>query len=573
MRMRRSGRVATWLGGALVALPLIAGDARAVEFLRADANSDGEVTISDAFFTTSYLFRGSQAPECGDAADTNGDGTVNISDVVGVLNYVVTGQSAPAAPFPEPGEGTGPGVTHPPCASYGNGEPLVDPAAELSISQVDVEGGASRNATIVLAVSSSDAIGGFYTEIVDEAGVIDSVNQESQPVSGPGEDPFFLGTRFEGGVITVGFMTSLLAQSVLPAGEDLDVVRVDVCLKAGTEAGEYPLTLRAGELIAGGAAPGRAISPALGTGTIVVDAAVPADAECTVQAQPEPPRVDPPDQPPPAGPPPLPPGVELVGEIRLGSATARPGEEVELPFIVRSNGAIQGFSFSLDFDEEVLQATAVEESFIDPASPAVPFWVSAINNSNETPGNNGVDEGYVIGAAVPDLLGLYNYLPADTDNTPVVLSFAVNPNATAGSTTLSFVDGGKADPTTPGTHNILTAYRMAVEPTDIDGAVLIDGILNILPDVSAFFLRGDANGDRELNITDPRFTLNYLFQGGSPPPCMDAADANDDGRLNVTDPITTLHVLFGGQSALPAPFDEPGVDPTDDDLGCSKGIE
>jgi hypothetical protein len=81
------------------------------------------------------------------------------------------------------------------------------------------------------------------------------------------------------------------------------------------------------------------------------------------------------------------------------------------------------------------------------------------------------------------------------------------------------------------------------------------------------FIRGDANLDGVLNITDPVRTLNGLFAGQGIP-CEDASDANDDGRVNITDPVATLGHLFQGASAPPAPFPDPGPDPTPDDLTC-----
>ena len=155
----------------------------------------------------------------------------------------------------------------------------------------------------------------------------------------------------------------------------------------------------------------------------------------------------------------------------------------------------------------------------------------------------------------------------------VMLHFAVNPDTTAQSTTLRFLAGGKAEPDAPGVENNITAYGLGVEPETLESTVTIDGILNILPDVSAFFIRGDANGDRNVNITDPTFILNYLFKSTDSPPCLDAADANDDGNINLTDPISILQVLFRGQSELPEPFDAPGADPTEDALECREGIQ
>jgi hypothetical protein len=100
-------------------------------------------------------------------------------------------------------------------------------------------------------------------------------------------------------------------------------------------------------------------------------------------------------------------------------------------------------------------------------------------------------------------------------------------------------------------------------------------------DVSAFFdlperhdasfIRGDSNDDQHLDISDAVYSLIYLYRGGEPPYCMDAADANDDGRLDLSDPIATLGSVFLGQAALPAPYGARGFDRTVDDYGCDGG--
>ncbi len=82
------------------------------------------------------------------------------------------------------------------------------------------------------------------------------------------------------------------------------------------------------------------------------------------------------------------------------------------------------------------------------------------------------------------------------------------------------------------------------------------------------FIRGDANGDGEVDFTDVMTSLDYLFRRGPTPACMDAADANDDGGLNLTDPVVTILFLFAGGAPLPPPTGSPGADPTPDDLGC-----
>jgi hypothetical protein len=84
----------------------------------------------------------------------------------------------------------------------------------------------------------------------------------------------------------------------------------------------------------------------------------------------------------------------------------------------------------------------------------------------------------------------------------------------------------------------------------------------------ARFLRGDANGDGKLDLTDPIRIIGRLFLGGGGLGCDDAADANDDGRLDLTDPVALLGRLFMGAGPQPDPGGSCGPDPTPDPLAC-----
>lgn len=84
------------------------------------------------------------------------------------------------------------------------------------------------------------------------------------------------------------------------------------------------------------------------------------------------------------------------------------------------------------------------------------------------------------------------------------------------------------------------------------------------------FERGDANGDGALDISDPVFSLGYLFTGGSGD-CLDAIDANDDGGVDISDPVYSLNFLFSFGPALPFPQGACGGDPTPDPLDCQDG--
>ena len=53
---------------------------------------------------------------------------------------------------------------------------------------------------------------------------------------------------------------------------------------------------------------------------------------------------------------------------------------------------------------------------------------------------------------------------------------------------------------------------------------------------------------------------------------MDAADVNDDSQVDVSDAVFLTSYLFREGTLPPSPFPDPGVDPTDDELGCENSI-
>lgn len=87
------------------------------------------------------------------------------------------------------------------------------------------------------------------------------------------------------------------------------------------------------------------------------------------------------------------------------------------------------------------------------------------------------------------------------------------------------------------------------------------------PPFPKFFLRGDADGNEKLDITDAIKILNFLFLGGAAPPCMDAADFNDSGRVDISQAVSLLNYLYQGGSQPSVPFPRKGMDPSPDTLG------
>jgi hypothetical protein len=81
------------------------------------------------------------------------------------------------------------------------------------------------------------------------------------------------------------------------------------------------------------------------------------------------------------------------------------------------------------------------------------------------------------------------------------------------------------------------------------------------------FLRGDADANCAVEITDALVVLHHLFLGRADLDCPDAADGDDSGQVEITDAIFILNYLFLGAGELPAPGPSvSGDDPTSDDL-------
>ncbi len=77
------------------------------------------------------------------------------------------------------------------------------------------------------------------------------------------------------------------------------------------------------------------------------------------------------------------------------------------------------------------------------------------------------------------------------------------------------------------------------------------------------FIRGDANNDQSVDISDVIFILHFLFDNTQPPPVHEMSlDGNDDGTIDIADGVYLLSYLFNNGSEPHAPFPEPGIDLT-----------
>jgi hypothetical protein len=92
------------------------------------------------------------------------------------------------------------------------------------------------------------------------------------------------------------------------------------------------------------------------------------------------------------------------------------------------------------------------------------------------------------------------------------------------------------------------------------------------------FVRGDSNSSGVVDLTDGVVTLNFLFTGGPPPACQDAADTDGNNQLVISDAVIIFSYLFtgGARPVEPSPSatayiaDDCGPDEDDDaNLDCA----
>ena len=110
----------------------------------------------------------------------------------------------------------------------------------------------------------------------------------------------------------------------------------------------------------------------------------------------------------------------------------------------------------------------------------------------------------------------------------------------------NFIENGVFFTTTP------------VPPGTLVGGTIVVGEIE--------YVRADCNQNGAIDLADPLFLLNYLFEQGEAPTCSDACELNLDGVLDLADAVWTLQYLFGGGPPPPSPFPTCGSD--GDPIGC-----
>jgi len=242
---------------------------------------------------------------------------------------------------------------------------------------------------------------------------------------------------------------------------------------------------------------------------------------------------------------------------------------VKVPVYLTNAVEVEAFQLVVGFDPAVFSPTPTHESGgkVNPT----PSFEGTVLEDRPTGGNGryGIVElhpeenAFTVGL-ITHFIETGHEIPPGEDALVAWIAGTVSPDAEEGSEiTLELLDEGIAhmsmrnELTYRGEARYVSAYPR-----------LIHGVVQIVPDIG-FFVRGDANGDRTVDLSDAVTVLRYLFDGDADVSCKDAADADDGGTIEITDAIVILNHLFSGvgQSIAP-PHPSIGDDPTwDDALG------
>lgn len=262
--------------------------------------------------------------------------------------------------------------------------------------------------------------------------------------------------------------------------------------------------------------------------------------------------------------------VEPSVRFILNDAAGRPGDQVKLQLSVLTNVALRTVSIAINFDETLVRLLEVSRLREGPAAGDV--TLTRIDNRDEAFGDQ-TREGFVhieiAGLSAEDAPSVG---PGET--ALIELDFVILPDAPFGSTEVRFADVGPVPQVSPS-----VLFVNAVEYDTVDGTDSVrlapedfdHGMIHIIGEVG-FFLRGDTSLDCQRDVSDAIETINWLFHQGVEPRCLDSADANDSGELDLSDPVFTLMWLYLGGPDFSEPFASVGQDPTEDGLDCADGL-
>ena len=237
----------------------------------------------------------------------------------------------------------------------------------------------------------------------------------------------------------------------------------------------------------------------------------------------------------------------------IPEVSAYPGQEITLAIEGEYEQSAQGFSLGLRYPEGQLtiREVSVEDTIIEAIN--ADFVDSRVETGD---GELGV-------AVLVEALPPFDDTLLPNIGQPLTLAHieaTVSPDATE-DIVLTFQDGLFFPPLA----NLYVVGNQAVAVSELSSTT-IDVLEREL------FIRGDANVDATVDISDPIRILNYMFAGRGDLPCERAADANLDWNIDISDSIYLLRFLFETGPPPPHPFPEPGYVKDPGNLSCERSL-
>ncbi len=216
-----------------------------------------------------------------------------------------------------------------------------------------------------------------------------------------------------------------------------------------------------------------------------------------------------------------------------------PGERITC--LANNSEPLQGWSFGVQSDPQ----------FIVPKKYDLDGTVTGAFNGGAGPAFISVsltEKGLTMGVIIDDTAP-FETLPAGAGQKLINIEYGAGPSGAFGAVYEVRYSDNLGDPPV---QVLFVIEGFEKRPATLPGLVSIPGVK---------FLRGDLDGNGSIDITDAQIILNWLFLAGRRPECFAGADVNDSREINIADPIYELNFLFNGGQPPPRPFPECGEAP------------
>lgn len=173
--------------------------------------------------------------------------------------------------------------------------------------------------------------------------------------------------------------------------------------------------------------------------------------------------------------------------------------------------------------------------------------------------------GLVVACIASTESGSLSTLPTGPEEQLITAQYEIAVTAAVGSTSIDFTGDLVPAPGSPATPILIS---LGSEPAIVNTS---GGSIDITEaPLGTSFQRGDFDASGNVNLADPINILNYQFSGGAEPTCLKIMDIDDSGNIQLNDPVLLLTYLFSGGAQPEPPFENCGIDPTEDSITCES---